>query len=101
MYLSTNRRDLKSNYCSIISKSSFHYFLKILSALELGGLSTSLLNKCLTLDGGPNRVENLPGIAYALRSSLQLEKLVMKLKLDEVNFVTRNEFIDYTSNCKL
>ncbi|XP_065853874.1 putative F-box/LRR-repeat protein At3g18150 [Euphorbia lathyris] len=52
-------------------------FLKTLSALEMEGVSSPLINsKCLTFDG----VENLPGIAYALRSSPELEKLVITLR---------------------
>ncbi|XP_065871902.1 putative F-box/LRR-repeat protein At3g18150 [Euphorbia lathyris] len=59
-------------------------FIKRLSTMEMRGLSCpSLNNKCLTFDGGPNFVEHLRGIAYALRSSPELEKLVITLRLIE------------------
>ncbi|XP_065859781.1 putative F-box/LRR-repeat protein At3g18150, partial [Euphorbia lathyris] len=58
--------------------------IKILSTLEMRSVcSTSINVKCLTFDGGPNFVENLPGIAYALRSSPKLEKLVITLRQHE------------------
>ncbi|XP_065851680.1 putative F-box/LRR-repeat protein At5g02700 [Euphorbia lathyris] len=59
-------------------------FIKTLSALEMTGVSSPLINnKCLSFDGGPNFVENLPGIAYAIRSSPELEKLVIILHRDK------------------
>ncbi|XP_065853551.1 uncharacterized protein [Euphorbia lathyris] len=57
------------------------------------GVSSPLINsKCLTFDGGPNFVENLPGIAYALRSSSELEKLVITLRRFECE--TPDDFPD-------
>ncbi|XP_065869541.1 uncharacterized protein [Euphorbia lathyris] len=55
--------------------------IKILSALEVEGLSSPLLNyKCLTLDA-TNFDEDLPGIIRAICSTHVLEKLVIKLQL--------------------
>ncbi|XP_065867419.1 F-box protein At5g03100-like [Euphorbia lathyris] len=55
--------------------------IKMLPSLEIRGIcSTSINIKRLTFDGGPNFVENLPGIAYALRSSPELKKLVITLR---------------------
>ncbi|XP_065870357.1 F-box/LRR-repeat protein 25-like isoform X2 [Euphorbia lathyris] len=60
------------------------WLIEILSALEVEGLSSPLLNcKCLTLDG-TNFDEDLPGIMCAIRSSHVLEKLVIKLHLVNV-----------------
>ncbi|XP_065869542.1 probable F-box protein At1g60180 [Euphorbia lathyris] len=56
------------------------WVIKILSALEMEGLSSPLLNcKCSTVDG-TNFDEDLPGIICAIRSSPMLEKLVIKLQ---------------------
>ncbi|XP_065854138.1 uncharacterized protein [Euphorbia lathyris] len=72
-----------------------HCFIKILSALEMRGLSSPLINsKCLTFDGGPNFVENLPGIAYALRISPEIEKLVITLRRDECHKPKGDDYPD-------
>ncbi|WCJ18686.1 hypothetical protein M5689_001015 [Euphorbia peplus] len=78
-------KDLKMGPC----------FIKSLSAIEMERLSAypwhaddtfsypPLNHKCLTFDCGLNFVECLPGIAYALRTSPELEKVVITLRLPE------------------
>ncbi|WCJ18512.1 F-box family protein [Euphorbia peplus] len=69
-----------------------HWFIKILSALELKGRSSPLSNcKCLTLDG-TNFDEFLPGIVCAIRSSPMLEKLIIKLQLDQFQRPSVSDF---------
>ncbi|XP_065872173.1 FBD-associated F-box protein At2g26860-like [Euphorbia lathyris] len=58
-------------------------FIKTLSDLEVEGLSSPLLNcKCLTVDG-TNFDEHIRGILCVIRSSPMLEKLVIKVRLDQ------------------
>ncbi|KAI6684384.1 hypothetical protein NL676_030297 [Syzygium grande] len=84
-------RELLEKLCGVSTITIGHWCLQVLSTLEMEGVS-SPLSKCQNLIlRTPFGQFELPGIAYMLRSSQCLEKLVIhltrfcvsKLKLDE------------------
>ncbi|XP_065858147.1 F-box protein At5g03100-like [Euphorbia lathyris] len=88
-----------------------HGCIQILSALEMRSLSSPSVNcKSLTVDGGPKFAKHLPGIAYVLRNSPELERLVVNLRhvecdvcerLPDLNFYRGNYWNsnETVSNC--